>query len=124
MPLVKITGGGQRCAHGALEAIFLQGAIRWESSDAPVVSPFRLRVLVRTGLFCASLQITSNESGQGSGVDGFGNVAVAARGEDALFISLHRVGREADDRDVARRGIGLQTSRQFEAIDARQLNIH
>src|SRR6516164_4383613 len=76
----------------------------------------RLSGLTGQGLFDLGQQAVE--------LDGLGVEIVAAGGERLLAVAGHRVCAERDDRNVARRRIGLEAARRLPAVDLRQIEIH
>jgi len=57
-------------------------------------------------------------------VDRLGDVAVATGRAHPGFIALHRVGREGHDDDVLGYRVGLQATRELDAVHHRHLDVH
>src|SRR5262249_8210578 len=71
-----------------------------------------------------SIEQVAHTRGQSLPVNRLGFVGVAAGFEAALFVALHGVGGQDDDRDAAGRFIPFQPPRCLPSIQLRQTDIH
>jgi len=61
--------------------------------------------------------------GESARIDGLGDIAVAARDRRSLIVALHGKSGERNHRNVREARIGLQETRQAEAIDSGQRDV-
>src|ERR1035437_7722815 len=61
---------------------------------------------------------------EGSGIDGLGQIAVAARAQREVFVGIHGVGGESDDGQVTGGGIGPEGSSGGQAVQTGQAEVH
>src|ERR671918_1553220 len=70
------------------------------------------------------IQMLGHQLRERARVDRLGNIAVAACGKDFFLIALHDVSGQRENRDILRRWIGFEATRQFQSVDTRKLYVH